>query len=386
MFGPSGRTARPTAPATPADRRRMWTSRLRRRALRVLPPGKLLPGPPARLCGVVDLCLRCSQPGHAGHRDRLRLCPGPGRARLVAHRPRRALLQQPSPVERRAFFVFMVIHLWGKFWMAAWRGGRARDLGHRRGGVHGLGRARFTGYVSQQNFDSQWISTSGKDALNAVGVGAFFNVMNFGQMLMWHIVLIPIVLIAIVGAHVLLVRVRGVSHPIAAHGAEVTGQGGFGGARRRPPTPCPGAARTGAMTCEGGHIASLLVLAPDRGPRRPAVLTRHAARHHRHLGPAGARRLPGHRGQRAERDQRDRHVRPAVQQPERQHSVAAVLPRPTSPALPSPSTPRRTSSSVRCRPWRPPTRRSPPRSPPIRQPRPPSSLSGPTPMRRRWRR
>jgi quinol-cytochrome oxidoreductase complex cytochrome b subunit len=33
-------------------------------------------------------------------------------------------------------------------------------------------------------------------------------------MLMWHIVLLPIILIAIVGAHVLLVRIRGVSHPL----------------------------------------------------------------------------------------------------------------------------------------------------------------------------
>ena len=72
----------------------------------------------------------------------------------------------------------------------------------------------FTGYLSQQNFDSQWIATNGKDALNAVGVGAFFNVLNFGQMLMWHIVLIPIALIVIIGAHVLMVRVRGVSHPL----------------------------------------------------------------------------------------------------------------------------------------------------------------------------
>jgi quinol-cytochrome oxidoreductase complex cytochrome b subunit len=46
-------------------------------------------------------------------------------------------------------------------------------------------------------------------------LGAFFNLMNFGQMLLWHIVLIPIVLVALVGAHVLLVRVRGVSHPLA---------------------------------------------------------------------------------------------------------------------------------------------------------------------------
>ena len=40
--------------------------------------------------------------------------------------------------------------------------------------------------------------------------------MNFGQMLLWHVVLIPIILIALVGAHVLLVRVRGVSHPLPA--------------------------------------------------------------------------------------------------------------------------------------------------------------------------
>ena len=57
----------------------------------------------------------------------------------------------------------------------------------------------FTGYLSQQNFDSQWIATNGKDAFNAVGVGAFFNVMNFGQMLLWHVVLVPIILIALVG-------------------------------------------------------------------------------------------------------------------------------------------------------------------------------------------
>src|ERR1035438_4894144 len=33
-------------------------------------------------------------------------------------------------------------------------------------------------------------------------------------MLLWHVVLIPVVLIAIIGGHILLVRVRGVSHPL----------------------------------------------------------------------------------------------------------------------------------------------------------------------------
>jgi len=113
------------------------------------------------------------------------------------------------------FMAFMVIHLWGKFWMAAWRGRRALTW---ITGVVAFGASIvecFTGYLSQQNFDSQWIATNGKDAFNATGVGAFFNVMNFGQMLLWHVVLVPIILIALVGAHVLLVRVRGVSHPPA---------------------------------------------------------------------------------------------------------------------------------------------------------------------------
>jgi hypothetical protein len=117
------------------------------------------------------------------------------------------------------FMAFLVIHLWGKFWMAAWRGKRA--LTWVTGVVAFLAAVVecFTGYLSQQNFDSQWISTSGKDAFDAVGVGAFFNVMNFGQMLMWHIVLIPVLLFTLIGAHVLLVRIRGVSHPLPSRPA-----------------------------------------------------------------------------------------------------------------------------------------------------------------------
>ncbi|MGD0809734.1 MAG: cytochrome b N-terminal domain-containing protein [Acidimicrobiales bacterium] len=139
----------------------MWSSRLRRQALRLLPPGKLLP-------------------------------------------------------DRQPAYVASWIYVFGVAWMAAWRGRRALTW------VTGVVAFMmsivecFTGYVSQQNFDSQWISTSGKDAFDAVGVGAFFNVMNFGQMLMWHIVLLPLVLVAIVGAHVLAVRVRGVVHPLPA--------------------------------------------------------------------------------------------------------------------------------------------------------------------------
>ncbi|MGN6611304.1 MAG: cytochrome b N-terminal domain-containing protein, partial [Angustibacter sp.] len=114
------------------------------------------------------------------------------------------------------FFAFMVIHLWGKFWMAAWRG--RRTLTWVTGAVAFVGSigTAFTGYLSQSNFDSQWISTQAKDGLNSVGVGAFFNVLNPGQMLLWHVVLLPFVVGVLVVLHLLLVRRHGVVPPLDA--------------------------------------------------------------------------------------------------------------------------------------------------------------------------
>jgi ubiquinol-cytochrome c reductase cytochrome b subunit len=112
------------------------------------------------------------------------------------------------------FFFFMVVHLWGKFFMAAWRGRRA--LTWITGVVAFLISiaTAFTGYVVQTNFDSQWISTQAKDGINATGAGAFWNVLNLGQMLLWHIMLLPLGVGIIVVLHVILVRLRGVVPPI----------------------------------------------------------------------------------------------------------------------------------------------------------------------------
>jgi ubiquinol-cytochrome c reductase cytochrome b subunit len=110
----------------------------------------------------------------------------------------------------------MVIHLWGKFFMAAWRGRRAMTwITGAVAFVASIG-AAFTGYLSQQNFDNQWIATQAKDGLNSVGIGAFFNVLDFGQMFTWHVVLLPLALVALVVVHVLLVRLRGVVPPFQA--------------------------------------------------------------------------------------------------------------------------------------------------------------------------
>jgi cell wall-associated NlpC family hydrolase len=192
----------------------MWTARLRRMVLRRLPPGKLLPDrQPAYVASwiyvfgvatlaTLGLVIVSGVAIAVGGPDWWHTNP-------VGH-----FFNSLHLWSVEAFMAFLVIHLWGKFWMAAWRG--RRSITWITGVVAFVASIVecFTGYVSQQNFDSQWISTSGKDAFNAVGVGSFFNILNFGQMLMWHIVLIPLVLVALVGAHVLAVRVRGVVRPL----------------------------------------------------------------------------------------------------------------------------------------------------------------------------
>ena len=270
---PKGRTYPPAAePPGPADRpaydgededRDMWTNKARRFATRILPPGKLLPDrQPAYVrswvyvFGVGSLAAF----GVAVVSGFALALGGPDwwRYNPVGHFCNSLHLWSVE-----LFMALLVIHLWGKFWMAAWRGKRAWTW------ITGLVAfvasvvECFTGYLSQHNFDSQWISTSGKDAFNAVGIGAIWNAMNFGQMLMWHIVLVPIVLTAIIGAHVLLVRVRGVSHPLP-EGIKLPGRGSYRQRRRAlasaDAAPWRGATRRYDILKEG-TIAGVIILA-----------------------------------------------------------------------------------------------------------------------------
>ena len=114
----------------------------------------------------------------------------------------------------QVFFVFMVLHLWGQYFAASWRDGRAATwaVGVVIFAISVV--ATFTGYIAQQNFDAQWIAVNAKDAMNAVGVGAFFDVLNFGQMYGLHVMFFPILVITFVVVHVVLVRMRGVVKPI----------------------------------------------------------------------------------------------------------------------------------------------------------------------------
>ena len=192
---------------------RQWTTRLRRRVEGKLPPEKLLPDTQPTYVSswiyVFGIATMCSLGVVIGTGCILAL-RGPQwwHGSDYGH-----FINSMHLWSVEIFFFCMVIHLWGKFAMAAWRGGRA--LTWMTGVVTFLVSigAGFTGYVSQSNFDSQWISTQAKDGINSTGAGAYFNVLNMGQMLMWHIVLLPPGAIVLTGMHVLMVRIKGVVPP-----------------------------------------------------------------------------------------------------------------------------------------------------------------------------
>ncbi len=203
----------PAAAAPAPAPARSWTGRVREAAVGALPPEKLLPdGQPTYVASwiyVFGVASIASLVVIVGSGTILTL-KGPAwwHDTGVGH-----FFNSVHLWAVELFFFVMVVHLWGKYWMAAWRGGRTR--------VWITGAVTFlvavptalTGYVSQQNFDAQWISTQAKDAMNSVGVGAFFNLTNFGQMYSYHVLLLPAAVIGLVIAHVLLVRRHGVVPP-----------------------------------------------------------------------------------------------------------------------------------------------------------------------------
>jgi quinol-cytochrome oxidoreductase complex cytochrome b subunit len=204
------------APAAATSETSSWTARLRARLVRELPPDELLPDrQPAYVSswiyvfGVLTLAALLVVLASGG----LLALEGPQwwHTSATGHYVNSLHLWGTE-----LFMAFMVIHLWGQFFMAAWRGGRAMTWITGMLAFLGSMGTAFTGYLIQTNFDQQWIASEAKDGLNSVGVGAYFNVTNFGQMLMWHIVLLPLLVGLIVVVHVLQVRRRGVVPPIGA--------------------------------------------------------------------------------------------------------------------------------------------------------------------------
>jgi quinol-cytochrome oxidoreductase complex cytochrome b subunit len=208
MSGSTG--AAPVSESAPS---RSWTAFVRRRAVAALPPDKLLPDrQPAYVAswiyvfGVLTIAAFIVVLASGT----VIALEGP----QWYHRSSVGLFVNSLHLwSVELFFFFMVIHLWGTFFMAAWRGRRA--LTWVLGAVAFLASvgAAFTGYLVQTNFDSQWIATQAKDGLNSVGIGAWFNVLDLGQMLLFHVLLLPVALAALIAGHLIMVRRRGVVPP-----------------------------------------------------------------------------------------------------------------------------------------------------------------------------
>jgi quinol-cytochrome oxidoreductase complex cytochrome b subunit len=106
----------------------------------------------------------------------------------------------------QVFFVGLVLHLAVKFMMAAWRDRRWSTWVW---GLLSMSVAIFaglTGFLLQTSWDSQWIAVQAKDAMNAIGIGGFFNTLNTGQMLTIHVAVMPTLAVIFIGIHLFLVR------------------------------------------------------------------------------------------------------------------------------------------------------------------------------------
>lgn len=122
----------------------------------------------------------------------------------------------------QAFFLFMAVHALFNFFIMAWRGGRGFTWVT---GVLAFLLAvvtSFTGFLMMTNWDSQYIAQQAKDAFNALGIGAIWNVMDVGQQFTMHVVVTAGILSFIVLVHLGQVRRRGVAPPPGAEHLEVS--------------------------------------------------------------------------------------------------------------------------------------------------------------------
>jgi ubiquinol-cytochrome c reductase cytochrome b subunit len=116
------------------------------------------------------------------------------------------------------FFFFIILHLTTKFFLGAWRDGRWKTW---MIGAITFGFAifsGFTGYLSASNWSAQWHAVEAKDAMNALGVGAFFFTTDYSQVLTLHVALFPALVVTLVVIHLLFIRHESPVKPYAAKG------------------------------------------------------------------------------------------------------------------------------------------------------------------------
>ena len=214
------------------------------------------------------------------------------------------------------FFAFMVIHLWGKFWMAAWRGQPRADLDHRRGRLPGLDRHRVHRLpvavqlrlpvdqhrrprTASTRSASARGSTCSTPARCCCGTSCCCRSWSACSTVL----------------HVVLVRRHGVVPPLDAE-ERVSAMATPTAAPPRTPPDAAAAPRTRTTFPTRPYdlvkefvIALLVVVAAHRRPGRRVLLPGREGDHHARLGHGGAGRRRRHRHRRAGRHHDQRHLR-----------------------------------------------------------------------------
>lgn len=105
-------------------------------------------------------------------------------------------------------FLFVLLHILGNFWRSGWQ---KRAFAMWASGAFTyfvLMFAAFTGGLVANNHNSQWIALQSKNVANSLGLGAFFNTLNLGQMLTLHTAVLPVAIVSLLASHLALVRGR----------------------------------------------------------------------------------------------------------------------------------------------------------------------------------
>lgn len=203
-------------PRTPAPDQENWTVRTRAYGLRSWPPERLLPGREPNYVASALYVFGAVTIAAFG----LLVFTG------VVLSVKGPLWWHASGVGRffndlhfwgvQLFFFSVFVHIFTVFFAAAWRNGRR--LVWLTGAVMFFAAITtgLTGYVSVTSWESQWIGLSAKDLINSIGLGGVVNVLNTGQMLTLHVVVLPLAVAALIVWHVLLVRRHGVVEPFNA--------------------------------------------------------------------------------------------------------------------------------------------------------------------------
>ncbi|MEI9907523.1 MAG: cytochrome B6 [Actinomycetota bacterium] len=105
-------------------------------------------------------------------------------------------------------FLLVLSHILGNIWRSDWQG-RAYTMWVSGSLTYfALLFSAFTGGLIAVNHNSQWLALQSKNLANSIGIGAFFNTLNVGQMLTLHIAVFPLAILGLLGWHLILVRGR----------------------------------------------------------------------------------------------------------------------------------------------------------------------------------